>query len=184
MPTWLQAAGIPVPDDVNGRSFWPVIAGEPYSPRTHIFTERNFHGHHRSRYDDTFVDKYDPQRAVHTDRFHYVRNVRPDARPRPWYRCEITGMELVGQKGRREFLPPEDRPRPPAELYDLRHDPWEQHNVAGRPEYADVERDLAARLDAWMRETDDPALRPGLPPPLQDPPLWPVRGKTAPVDHL
>ncbi len=183
MPTWLEAAGVPVPGGINGRSFWPLLKGGDYTPNECIFTERNFHGHYRSRYEKTFVDKYDPQRSVHTRDFHYVRHMRPLAVPRPWYRCEIGGYEKIeGRLG--EFLPVEDQARPSAELYDLRHDPWEQHNVAGQGANAEIENDLSARLDRWMRDTNDPALSPEMPRPLQDPPVWPKRGQFVGVERV
>lgn len=40
-------------------------------------------------------------------------------------------------------------------LFDRAADPDELVNVAGQPEYADVEADLRRRLDRWMRETGD-----------------------------
>jgi N-sulfoglucosamine sulfohydrolase len=48
---------------------------------------------------------------------------------------------------------------PYLELYDLASDPWEQRNLAERPECAAVRRDLCRRLDQHLRETDDPLLR-------------------------
>jgi arylsulfatase A-like enzyme len=48
-------------------------------------------------------------------------------------------------------------PAKPDELYDLAADPGETVNLAGRPELAALERDLAARLRAWMERTADPA---------------------------
>ena len=50
---------------------------------------------------------------------------------------------------------------PPAfELYDLKDDPIEFHNLAGKPERAAIERKLKAALLAYRRETDDPFLDP------------------------
>jgi hypothetical protein len=46
--------------------------------------------------------------------------------------------------------------RPAEELYDLRKDPDQIVNVAGRPEYAEIQRKLRARLEQWMKETGDP----------------------------
>ena len=46
--------------------------------------------------------------------------------------------------------------RPAAELYVLKDDPGQVRNVAGQPQYAKVERDLAARVQAWMKATGDP----------------------------
>jgi arylsulfatase A-like enzyme len=45
-----------------------------------------------------------------------------------------------------------------AELYDLAADPAEAHNLAADPAAGEVLRDLRARLFAWMRRNEDPAL--------------------------
>jgi arylsulfatase A-like enzyme len=41
-------------------------------------------------------------------------------------------------------------------LFDRENDPYEMKNLAGKPEHADTEKELRARLDRWMKETDDP----------------------------
>lgn len=46
--------------------------------------------------------------------------------------------------------------RPAKELYDLRKDPHQLENVAGRVEYRSAQRKLRDALDRWMRETADP----------------------------
>jgi arylsulfatase A-like enzyme len=183
-PTLLEAAGAPVPGGIDGRSFWPVLTGNgDYTPHEHLFIERNFHGERDPTSGVTgYVDKWDPQRLVRTQNFAYVRNCKPEARKRPHYAAEMTGLLNVPGFEGAEFAPVIDEERPAEELYDLRHDPWEQTNVAGRSEYADAQRDLAAKLDHWMRETNDPGLRPEvIPPPLTDPVEWPVHGKVVEV---
>jgi hypothetical protein len=45
-----------------------------------------------------------------------------------------------------------------AQLFDLREDPHEFHNVAAEPEYADVFAELDRRLEGWMRRVGDPML--------------------------
>ncbi len=45
------------------------------------------------------------------------------------------------------------------ELYDLERDPWELHNVAGRPEYADVLRAMRRELLAQLIEHGDGLVR-------------------------
>lgn len=44
------------------------------------------------------------------------------------------------------------------ELYDLKADPAEAHNLAADPAAQEVLRDLRSRLQAWMRQNGDPAL--------------------------
>ena len=47
---------------------------------------------------------------------------------------------------------------PHIELYDLAQDPWEFHNVAEEPAYADTRRELCSRLYAHLEATGDPIL--------------------------
>ena len=58
-----------------------------------------------------------------------------------------------------------ERELPREELHDLLFDPAEAANVADDPAYAEVRDELAARLDAWMRETGDPLLAGDVEPP-------------------
>ena len=46
--------------------------------------------------------------------------------------------------------------RPGEELYDLRKDPDQLENVAGRAAYVDTQRRLRQDLDKWLRATADP----------------------------
>ena len=64
------------------------------------------------------------------------------------------GAGLAERRARRE------------QLYDLVFDPNEAHNLVDDPLHPEVLADLAGRLDAWMRATDDPLLHGDvLPPP-------------------
>ena len=47
------------------------------------------------------------------------------------------------------------RQRPAEELYDLKNDPRELTNLAGDPTLSAVKTDLAARLNAWMKQQED-----------------------------
>jgi len=151
-PTLLEMVGAPVPPAVQGRSFWPLLCGGQYAPRTEIFSEKNFH------------DCYDPIRCIRTDRYKYIRSFAdgPDLPLPSDIQASIASNHLAGKPA---------RPRPQEELYDLREDPWEQNNLAGSPEMASIQQDLKARLWAWMQQTDDPILEGK---PLPYPPEQPV----------
>lgn len=47
-------------------------------------------------------------------------------------------------------------PAGPDELYDLRQDPGEKSNLAGKPDFAERQEDLARRLDAFFNRYADP----------------------------
>jgi arylsulfatase A-like enzyme len=142
MPTLLEAAGCPIPPEVQGESLLPLIRGESRRPaRDAIFAEMTYH-----------VD-YLPMRAVRTARWKYIRSYSDDA----------VGLDQCAHMEwahRLCELPDQGwtRPRVPEELYDLESDPNEQVNLAARPE---LEAELAmmrARLDRHMAETRDPYL--------------------------
>jgi arylsulfatase A-like enzyme len=45
------------------------------------------------------------------------------------------------------------------EFYDLKRDPWEQHNVAADPSYKDALNKLRGLLLSHMEQTNDPLLK-------------------------
>jgi hypothetical protein len=54
---------------------------------------------------------------------------------------------------------------PEEQLYDLVLDPQEGNNLTADPAKAEVLAQMRDRLDAWMRETEDPLLEGPVPPP-------------------
>ena len=52
--------------------------------------------------------------------------------------------------------------RPAVELYDLETDPEEVLNLAGDPQYAEVQAKLGQALDAWMKQQGDQGLETAL----------------------
>lgn len=139
-PTLLEAAGCPVPETMQGRSFFGLLTGAPYQPRDAVFAEKNYH------------DCYDPIRGVRTKRYKYLRNFEP--RPKV-----VLATDMQRSSASDEVWPWANELRPPEEIYDLEADPHEMKNVADKPEMASVKADLSARLWRWMEETDDPLLR-------------------------
>ena len=140
LPTLLEAAGAAIPDGIQGRSFLPLLAGDPYEPRDSIFGEKTFHSY------------YDPMRCIRTQSHKYIRNfetafaveVPADIQQGPIFRANPSRYSA-------------DRPSV-VELYDLGADPLEQHNLAGDQAAASIERDMSGQLWHWMRETNDPLL--------------------------
>lgn len=136
LPTLLDACGIDHPEGLAGRSFLPLLRGEPYAPREAIFAGKTFH------------DSYDPVRCVRTARYKYIRFFEA---------CIFQDLRLWTVNHRELF------PRVPLrtwfeELYDLEEDPHEQRNLAEDPRCAALKGDLSRALLRQMEETDDPLL--------------------------
>jgi arylsulfatase A-like enzyme len=141
LPTLLAAAGVPIPERVQGRSFLRLVRGEPYVPRTAVYAEKTFHSY------------YDPMRAVRTERFKYIRNFETA------FEVEVPADVELGAIFRSHVELYHNGQHPPAELYELEVDPLEQTNVAGDPRYAGVAFRLDLQLWTWMEDTQDPLLQ-------------------------
>ncbi len=147
-PTTLSLAGLKVPDHMEGQVFLGPNRDEP---RRYIYACR---------------DRMDPAperiRAVRDQRFKYVRNYRPDL---PYigyipYRDQAPIMQDINAliaKGERwenswQFF---DQTKPEEELYDCETDPWEIHNLADDPKYADKLAELRAAHEDWKATYGD-----------------------------
>lgn len=164
-PTLLEAAGLRPPDTMTGRTLIPLLRGQPQPGRDRVFLERERHADVREGHLSY------PVRAIRTREFLYVRNFRPDRWPAGdpvlFFAVGPFG-DIDGGPSKSLLLDRHDDPsiapffrlatakRPAEELYDLRKDPDQIENVAGRSQYRDAQRRLRAELDAWLRETGDP----------------------------
>jgi len=149
LPTLLELAGVPLPGHIDGLSFLPLLAGEPFRGRDDFFIEMTWH------------DKYNPMRGIRTRRRKYICNIGD--LPLVFLPLDIY-VGKAGEETRDYFY---SRSRPAEELYDLVDDPMEQHNLAGEPAHARVLADLRRRVQRWMRETHDPLLHGGVPCPVE-----------------
>lgn len=140
LPTLLELAGAPVPENIQGRSFRGLLLGSEYRPRAEVFAEKTFH------------NEYDPIRCVRTERFKLI------ARFEVSNRIEAPADVMRGGTYP-AMIPSTLEPRGAFELYDLEADPVEQNSLAYKPEWAEVRQELTRTLAAWMRETDDPLLK-------------------------
>jgi N-sulfoglucosamine sulfohydrolase len=148
-PTICEVAGIDQPPWLQGRSLVPLVSGtEPPGTRSEIFAELTYHA------------AYEPQRAIRTERFKYVR--RFDDYPYPVLANCDDSPSKDAYLARGWATRPVDRER----LHDLFFNPGEGRNSIDDPDYAEIAADLRSRLEAWMAQTNDPLLDgPVLPPP-------------------
>ncbi len=139
-PTLCALAGVEPPDWLQGSSLLPLVHGEVERLHEAIFAETTFHA------------AYQPHRAVRTERWKYIR--RFDDYPHPVLaNCDDSASkDLWVAAGWGERTVPEEQ------LYDLVLDPGEGQNLAADPDCAEPLAELRERLDAWMRETEDPLL--------------------------
>jgi arylsulfatase A-like enzyme len=166
-PTFLEAAGLHAAPEMTGRSLVGLLtgAGGDAGPRDKVFVERERHANVRQG------DGSYPSRALRTDKFMYVRNLRPDR----WPAGDPTMWRAVGPFGdidpgptKQLILDGRDDPtlapfftlacakRPAEELFDVAKDPHQLKNVAGDAAYAEALHTLRREMDEWMSRTGDP----------------------------
>lgn len=161
-PTVLEAAGLKVPDSMTGRSILPLLQTGAQDGRERIFYGRERHANVRAG------DLSYPARAIRTNEYLYVRNLRPDAwpagDPEKWKAVGVFG-DCDGGPSKEQIIARRDQDlakffrmafekRPARELFDLAQDPWQLENLAEK--LPEVAAKLDAELTAWLAKTGDP----------------------------
>lgn len=139
-PTLCDLVGLPAPSWLQGRSLLPLVRGEMDHLHDAIFAELTFHA------------AYEPQRAIRTRRWKYIRLFHDFPHPVLPNCDDSATKDLLIQHGWAETTVAREQ------LYDLALDPEEGRNLAADRDHAHMASSLRDRLEAWMRETDDPLL--------------------------
>ena len=156
-PTLLEAAGLPVPPAMTGRSFLGALRGAAYTPRRYVFTERGAHG------DLLPVGsaEFDLSRSVVSPTHKLIYNATWQL---PYVPVDFMGQPFwtdIKERSRWGTLAPTFErlllapTRPIFELYDLTADPFEMTNLSGGPEVADLEHQMLLDLTRWMIQQRD-----------------------------
>jgi arylsulfatase A-like enzyme len=147
-PTLCELLEIPRPAWLQGRSLLPLVREDATEVNDEVYAEVTYHA------------AYEPQRAVRTRRWKYIR--RFDGRIWPVLpNCDDSLSKDVWLQHGWGL-----RPVAAEQLYDLVFDPQETRNLVADPAYAAALAEMRARLEAWMRRTADPLLAGPVPAPL------------------
>jgi len=166
-PTFLEAAGLPIPREMAGKSLLDLLTTEsgPQSHRDHILAGRERHSH--ARPDNLGY----PARAIRTERYLYIWNARPDRWPAgdPTGSGEPEGYHDIDSSPTKTFMiehqnDPHVRrlfelgfgKRPEEELYEVCGDPFCLRNLAEELAFESVRNQLRERLHNLLRQQGDP----------------------------
>ena len=166
-PTFLEAAGLPVPKEMTGRSLLNILASEKSGivdpERGAVFTARERHAWCR------IGGAGYPGRMVRTRDYLYIRNYEPDRWPAGDERMvtnEGSFGDIDASPSKRFLIEHQsDYPepfahsfgkRPKDELYDCRKDPFQMTNLAAKAEYQEVLHALSKQLTDHLKATGDP----------------------------
>jgi N-sulfoglucosamine sulfohydrolase len=151
-PTFLEAAGQPVPKEMTGKSFLKLLKGESFEGREFVFAERGAHGSSLPGSSSGF----DLSRVVISKTHKLIYNAMGellyapvDFGGDPFWK-EIVQMHEAGKLAPTQAALYFAARRPMFEVFDLQADPFELTNLAGKPESAATEKQLKAALQEWM----------------------------------
>ena len=123
-PTFLDLAGAPIPEDIQGVSLLPLLKGKAATKQDKE-TIKNWR--------DAIYYHYYEYPAEHDVRRHY--GLRTDR----YKLIHFYGHDVNAW-----------------ELFDLKNDPHELHNLYGQPGYEELQRQLHHRLELLQIQYDDP----------------------------
>ncbi len=152
VPTFMQAAGLTLPNVLEGRSFVPVLLGWTQRHKQYSFGLQTTRGiNHGS-------DHYGI-RSVRSSRYRYIRNLTPEVTFQntmmrsdwwqSWQKAAENGSNHAHISVQRF------QQRPGEELYDAMRDPWNLRNLAEHPEYQEIKITMSKALEAWMADQGD-----------------------------
>ena len=123
-PTFLDLAGVPVPDDIQGVSLLPLLKGKAATKKDKAVIKN---------WRDAIYYHYYEYPAEHNVRRHY--GIRTDR----YKLIHFYGHDVNTW-----------------ELFDLKNDPHEMHNLYGQPEVEKLQKQLHRRLEELQIQYDDP----------------------------
>jgi uncharacterized sulfatase len=179
-PTFLEAASLPVPQEMTGNSLRPILtstkSGRVDPARSAAYFAMERHDGCRKG------GKGYPCRAIRTDDYLYIHNYEatrwpsgsPDrtvcARNLPFGEIDSSPtktymMENAQKHGVAHLAALSFGMRPTEELYDVKKDPAQLTNLAGKAHMQSVQKMMRDQLMAYLKETGDPRI-------LGKPALW------------
>ena len=136
-PTICELIDIENPSWLQGTSIIPLIHGEE-EIHQEIFAEVNYHC------------CYEPQRAVRTKRWKYIRR---------YDQATTLAMPNCDEGISKTYMIEHNWHQKPVEserLYDLVYDPGETNNLAYDNQHQETLEEMRHKLDLWRQETEDP----------------------------
>ncbi|WP_346238421.1 sulfatase [Niabella insulamsoli] len=171
-PTFLEAAGVAIPETVTGHSLLGLCKNENMETaakqRQQVIFGRERHTPAQER---PSLNGY-PSRALRTQEYLLIKNYKPERWPAgaptnsthpigSFADCDDgpTKSYLIAHQANKEIAPFFNlsfAKRPAVELYQIKTDPYQIHNLADDPKFADVKQRLLKELESELEKAKDP----------------------------
>jgi N-sulfoglucosamine sulfohydrolase len=152
MPTILETAGLPVPENLDGTSFAPILLKKGYKEREYLLTS----------FYQIFGKRRYPMRCLQSKDYGYIYNfwsdgitqMSGDATGGLTWKAMIKAAETDPEIAKRVEL---YRHRVREEFYDFKNDPDGLTNLIDDPVYSDRIKEFRERMLVEMKKCKDPA---------------------------
>ncbi len=141
LPTFIEVAGGTASDDMDGKSFLPILNGETKEINEYVYGVRTNQ--------NILNAAVFPSRMIRNKRYKYIRNfnalevLKSNLGDKPNVNVFIKmGAEKFGKE-------------PFEELYDIKNDSFEQINLVHRDDYQKIKERLRRDMFLWMQEQGD-----------------------------
>lgn len=171
-PTFLEAAGVEIPDQMTGQSLMEIFSSDKKWVAEK--NNRDFIVFGRERH--TLAQKYPskegyPCRGIRTEKYLLIKNFKPSLWPAGVPNNSTRGVQfsdcdfgpakqfIIKNRDDANVLKYFDlcfNKRPKFELYDLAKDPEQLKNVADEEKYEDIKQELWGKLKNVLKESADP----------------------------
>ncbi|MGV8093890.1 MAG: sulfatase [Mangrovibacterium sp.] len=164
-PTILNILGYPVPKEMTGISFKPLLNDPAKSVRKYVYAERGVHG--SKSLPEKGSSSFELQRCIVSMQYKLIFNVTNQFGMTPVgfdemkFFKELKAMNASGQLQEPFKSLYFSDTKEMFELYDLQNDPFEMNNLFSDSEYQKVRDELALELSYWMLKERDFVNLPG-----------------------
>lgn len=141
LPTFIEIAGGKATDDMDGKSFLPLLKGKDTPINNYVYGVRT---NQNILHSEVF-----PSRMIRNQRYKYIRNFNS---------LEVVAQNLTGKSNVDYFIKRGAhafKNEPFEELYDVQNDPFEQDNLAQKRELTSIKEKLTKDLFLWMKTQGD-----------------------------
>lgn len=169
-PTFLEVAGVDIPEEMTGRSLLPILEGEEERSRDFVTFGRERHTPAQA---SPSMDGY-PSRGIRTQEYLYIRNIFPERWPAGVPNGSTHPFDVFADcddgPTKQFLLNNQDNPdfstyyewsfgrRPAEELYRIADDPFQLTNLAQNTDFQSVKQQLRTQLDSVLHATNDPRI--------------------------
>ena len=142
LPTLFDYLKLPVPENVEGVSFWPLLAGDKsLSPRQYAFSQYT-----------PDMKRDNLSRSIISGNFHLIRYF--DQGRAVIYPTDADPLRFAAHIERAKT----NGTRPFWQLFDLENDPYELNDLGQDPEYTQIVEEMSDELLNWMKTVKDQLL--------------------------